>query len=264
MTIGVSQPSIPRLLQSTPRRRMDEATGAHVDGPARLARHARQVATAWDTDHHELVVAPQSLDVIEQIAWHLDEPFGDTSAIPTYMVSKLASEHVKVVLSGDGGDEIFAGYNRYRYDRGMLGRLVRLPPSMRRGLAAGIWTFAVVVLLITPVVYLSAFVVAEISEGISFVRATLRSEGFSGLLERLPVPLASVIRALMRHPLRARGRPAPRCGSRSPQAGRPGCRRRPRARTVLPRGRARTTTARRADGSRRGTASATLRPHGRG
>ena len=77
------------------------------------SRHARQVAAAFGTDHHELVLEPQALDVAEELAWFLDEPFGDSSAIPTYMVSKLAAEHVKVVLTGDGGDEVFGGYDKY-------------------------------------------------------------------------------------------------------------------------------------------------------
>ena len=75
--------------------------------------HARLVAREFGTEHHELILEPDLTGIVEEIAWHLDEPFGDSSAIPTYMVSKLAAEHVKVVLSGDGGDEIFAGYDRY-------------------------------------------------------------------------------------------------------------------------------------------------------
>jgi asparagine synthase (glutamine-hydrolysing) len=75
--------------------------------------HARQVAKAFDTEHHELILKPDAVQVIEDLAWYLDEPFGDTSAIATYMVSKLAAEHVKVVLTGDGGDELFAGYDKY-------------------------------------------------------------------------------------------------------------------------------------------------------
>jgi asparagine synthase (glutamine-hydrolysing) len=79
--------------------------------------YAREVAKKFGTEHHEQVIEPNVLDVIDDIAWFLDEPFGDSSAIPTYMVSKLASESVTVVLSGDGGDELFAGYDRYLVER---------------------------------------------------------------------------------------------------------------------------------------------------
>ncbi len=76
-------------------------------------RYARMVAEQFGTDHHELVLEPNVIDIVEDIAWYLDEPFGDSSAIPTYLVSQMASEHVTVVLSGDGGDELFAGYEKY-------------------------------------------------------------------------------------------------------------------------------------------------------
>lgn len=75
---------------------------------------ARTVAQLFHTDHHERVVTPDPAKVLEELVNHYDEPFPDHSAIPTYYVSKLARERVKVVLSGDGGDENFAGYSRYR------------------------------------------------------------------------------------------------------------------------------------------------------
>jgi len=96
--------------------------------------YARQVARKFETDHHELVIEPNVLDVIDDLAWYLDEPFGDSSAIPTYMVSKLASEHVTVVLSGDGGDELFAGYDRYLVERRERS-MSRVPAPVRQ--AAG-------------------------------------------------------------------------------------------------------------------------------
>jgi asparagine synthase (glutamine-hydrolysing) len=81
-------------------------------------RYARIAANAIGTDHTEMVLGPEALECIEDVVWYLDEPFGDSSAIPTYMVSALAASQVKVVLSGDGGDELFGGYERYVYEAG--------------------------------------------------------------------------------------------------------------------------------------------------
>ena len=80
--------------------------------------NARQVAEACGTEHHELLVEHSDLKVLEELLSGFDEPFADSSAIPTFLVSRLARQHVKVVLSGDGGDELFAGYDRYVADRG--------------------------------------------------------------------------------------------------------------------------------------------------
>lgn len=77
-------------------------------------RHARTVAARFVTDHHEFIVKPDVVDLVDELVWHHDQPFGDSSAIPTYLVSKLARQHVTVALTGDGGDELFAGYDRFR------------------------------------------------------------------------------------------------------------------------------------------------------
>lgn len=74
---------------------------------------ARRVAEHLGTEHHELIVDPEATELAEKLVWHLDEPFADSSALPTYLVCQLASQQVKLVLSGDGGDEAFAGYERY-------------------------------------------------------------------------------------------------------------------------------------------------------
>jgi asparagine synthase (glutamine-hydrolysing) len=93
--------------------------------------HAREIAARFGTEHHELVLEPDVVRIVEDLAWFLDEPFGDTSAIPTYMVSRLAAEHVKVVLTGDGGDELFAGYDKYVVE-GRERVYDRMPAAVRR------------------------------------------------------------------------------------------------------------------------------------
>jgi asparagine synthase (glutamine-hydrolysing) len=74
---------------------------------------ARIVADRYATDHHEFVVRPNAIDLIERLVWHHDQPFGDSSAIPTFLLSELTRDHVTVALGGDGGDELFAGYERF-------------------------------------------------------------------------------------------------------------------------------------------------------
>lgn len=94
--------------------------------------HARAVAKAVGTDHHEVVLQARAADVLPRLVWHLDEPFADSSALPTYYVAKAARERVTVALSGDGGDEIFAGYQR-RYGLNRTeARLRRWLPSWLR------------------------------------------------------------------------------------------------------------------------------------
>ncbi len=77
-------------------------------------RYARQMVARFVTDHHEFIVDPNVIDLVEDLVWHHDQPFGDSSAIPTYLVSKMARQHVTVALTGDGSDELFAGYDRFR------------------------------------------------------------------------------------------------------------------------------------------------------
>ncbi|HEU4874101.1 MAG TPA: asparagine synthase (glutamine-hydrolyzing) [Pyrinomonadaceae bacterium] len=106
--------------------------GFHEDSYNEL-KYARLTAQKFGTDHHEFFVTPDICDVVDDLVQQLDEPFADPSSIPTYMVSKLAREHVKVVLSGDGGDELFAGYTRYVIDRKRRGFSL-LPSVIREGI----------------------------------------------------------------------------------------------------------------------------------
>jgi asparagine synthase (glutamine-hydrolysing) len=93
------------------------------------ADNARRVAKKFATEHHELFLEPDVLDTVDFLSHHIEEPFGDSSTLPTYYVSRLAREHVTVVLSGDGGDEVFAGYDRYRI-HARRGKLNKLPAGL--------------------------------------------------------------------------------------------------------------------------------------
>jgi asparagine synthase (glutamine-hydrolysing) len=106
-------------------------------------RFARQVAERFKTDHFEFTVKGNAEDILDDLAYYFDEPFADQSAVPTYYVSKLARQKVKVALSGDGGDENFAGYEKYFLDdvenriRRRIPRCIRRPffPALSRALS---------------------------------------------------------------------------------------------------------------------------------
>lgn len=103
-------------------------------------KYARLTANQFQTDHHEFIVTPDVCQLVEEIVWHHDEPFADVSSIPTYVVSKMAREHVTVVLSGDGGDEVFGGYERYAIDRRRQGyeRAPQFVRSLMRAVSGGL------------------------------------------------------------------------------------------------------------------------------
>jgi len=100
---------------------------------------ARTIAERYRTDHHELVVEPDAVELLPTIAAAFDEPFADSSALPTYLVSELAAQHVKVALSGEGGDELFGGYETYVADLLALraGGVARLLSPLAERLPSG-------------------------------------------------------------------------------------------------------------------------------
>ncbi len=95
---------------------------------------ARRVAERFETKHEELIVKPNAVDVLPKLVWHFDEPFGDSSAVPTYYVAEMARRNVTVVLNGDGGDESFFGYTRYLppAEDDMMAGWRRIPYFLRR------------------------------------------------------------------------------------------------------------------------------------
>jgi asparagine synthase (glutamine-hydrolysing) len=96
---------------------------------------ARMLADRYATDHTELVVRPSVVDILPRLVWHYDEPFGDSSAVPSYAIAELTRRQVTVVLNGDGGDESFAGYDRYVVNR-RARRADVIPIGLRRSVAA--------------------------------------------------------------------------------------------------------------------------------
>lgn len=134
---GVDSSTVVALMQSQSSRPVRTFTIGLDEGGYDEAHHAKAVASHLGTEHTELYMSPQdALNVIPRLPQIYCEPFGDSSQIPTFLVSQMASHHVTVALSGDAGDELFGGYNRYLSARQVWSRMQSIPLWGRRGAAS--------------------------------------------------------------------------------------------------------------------------------
>jgi asparagine synthase (glutamine-hydrolysing) len=129
---GVDSSAIVGLMTRLTGKPVKTFTIGFAEEPYNELAPARQAAQLFGAEHTELLLDTKACDIAEELAWHCDEPFADSSVIPTYLVSKLAREKVTVALSGDGGDELFAGYTRY-LPRHWRSTWSSLPRSLREG-----------------------------------------------------------------------------------------------------------------------------------
>ena len=136
---GIDSSTIVALMQAQSHTPIKTFTIGFDDKGYNEAAHAKVVAKHLGTDHTELYIPPkQAQNVIPRLPYLYDEPFADSSQIPTFLVSQLAKEHVTVSLSGDAGDELFCGYNRYHLTSKLWKGIFPVPAFLRRGVAKGI------------------------------------------------------------------------------------------------------------------------------
>jgi asparagine synthase (glutamine-hydrolysing) len=193
---GVDSSTVVALMQVQSSRPVKTFSIGFHEAGYNEAKHAKAVAQHLGTEHTELYVsAQQALDVIPKLPTLYAEPFADSSQIPTYLVSQLARQHVKVSLSGDAGDELFCGYNRYQMTAQLWGKLKRVPKPLRRVAAAAItavpparWDLLSRLL---PVAHLGD----KLHKGAALLSQSTVAELYRGLVSQWPEPNALVLGA---------------------------------------------------------------------
>lgn len=125
---GVDSSSVVAMMSHLMKRAVTTCSIGFEDKEYNESDFARLISKKFQTDHHEQVIRPQAVEILKKLVWHYDEPFADSSAIPTYYVSWVARQSVTVALGGDGGDESLGGYRRYYFDQ-LENRLRRMMPA---------------------------------------------------------------------------------------------------------------------------------------
>jgi asparagine synthase (glutamine-hydrolysing) len=139
---GVDSSLVVGLMSRQMSRKLKTFTVGFSEARFDESSHAAAVAKLFDTEHHHLRVdAPSVMGILERLVAHFGEPFADSSAIPTFLVSQLARRHVTMALSGDGGDEVFGGYKSYRYHH-LIDRYRNVPASVRASVKLASRVFA--------------------------------------------------------------------------------------------------------------------------
>jgi len=201
---GVDSSTVVAIMQKLSTRPVKTFTIGFHEDDYNEAVHAKAVARHLGTDHTELyVTAAQAMEVIPRLPAMYDEPFADSSQIPTHLISALARQQVKVALSGDGGDEMFGGYSRYVLTAGFWSRIAAIPLPLRAAAARGLtfipasaWDrFGVAVGGLLPRLLRFARLGEKIHKGAPMLRSGTLEELYDGMLSQWRDPTEVVIGA---------------------------------------------------------------------
>ncbi|WP_439669545.1 asparagine synthase (glutamine-hydrolyzing) [Cupriavidus necator] len=195
---GVDSSTVVALMQSQSSQPIRTFSIGFHDSDYNEAVHAKAVARHLGTSHTELYVTPEhAMAVVPELPEIYDEPFSDSSQIPTLLVSELARQHVKVSLSGDAGDELFGGYNRYQITAELWHRLAHIPRPMRSAAAWGLTRLSPrrinQIAASLPMASRWANVGEKVHKGAGVMAARSATELYRGMVSQWPLPKAIVV-----------------------------------------------------------------------